>query len=272
MPTKIAVNAGQIVINDGSTFLVTASDGSIDENLPQGFFVRDTRLISYYELSINRHRLPVLASSIITHHSALYQYTNPEFSTLNGILPQDSLLVSVRRDIFNGMHEDLDITNRHTESVVFQVMLAIRCDFADIFQVKSSQLLPRGEILTTWKDGVLTNEYHNKSFHRGLIITPTHTSSSPRYANGRLIFDVALALRENWHLCINFTALADGDVLEPKHTCMEEFVSEAGEQRDNFLKAATQMKSSNADIASYYQQALVDMGALRIKVEKNGKQ
>lgn len=29
MPTKVAVNSNQIAINDGSSFLVTASDGSI---------------------------------------------------------------------------------------------------------------------------------------------------------------------------------------------------------------------------------------------------
>lgn len=69
MPTKVTVNPGQIVINDGSSFLVTASDGSIDDNLAQGFFVRDTRLISYYEISINRYRLLLLASSIITQQA-----------------------------------------------------------------------------------------------------------------------------------------------------------------------------------------------------------
>ena len=38
MPTKVLVNAGQIVINDGSSFLVTDANGSINANLAQGFF------------------------------------------------------------------------------------------------------------------------------------------------------------------------------------------------------------------------------------------
>lgn len=57
MPAKVAVNTEQIVISDGSSFLVTARDGSIDDDRPQGFFVRDTRLISYYETSLNRQPL-----------------------------------------------------------------------------------------------------------------------------------------------------------------------------------------------------------------------
>lgn len=167
MPTKVTVNPGQIVINDGSTFLVTDSDGAINENLAQGFFFRDTRLISYYEISFNRQPLELLASSNITHHSALYEYTNRETPALNGTLPKGCLLVSVRRDIGGGMHEDIDIVNRHPENIVFQLMLAIRSDFADIFQVKSNQLLPRGEITTTWQNNVLTTEYCYKSFYRG---------------------------------------------------------------------------------------------------------
>lgn len=271
MPTKVTVNPGAIVINDGSTFLVTDADGAIDENLAQGFFVRDTRLISYYEISLNRQPLALLASSNITHHSALYEYTNREMAALNGTLSKGDLLISVRRDIINGMHEDIDITNRHPENVVFQLMLAIRSDFADIFQVKSNQLLPRGEIETTWQNGVLTTEYNYKSFHRGLIVAPTNASSPARYANGRLMFDVALAPGEKWHLCLNFIALADGDVLEPQHTCISEFVSEAGQQSEDFLQQATQVKSPNAEVVEFYKQALVDMGALRIKVQKNGE-
>jgi hypothetical protein len=62
MSTKVSVNPGQIAINDGSTFLVTDSYGWTADNVAQGFFVVDTRLISYYEVSINRDHLLLLAS------------------------------------------------------------------------------------------------------------------------------------------------------------------------------------------------------------------
>jgi len=148
MPTQVTVYSNLITINDGSSFLVTASDGSIDDNQAQGFFVRDTRLISYYEISLNRYRLLLLASSNITHHSALYQFTNPQFPTVNGNLPSGSLLITIRRDIVEGMHEDIDITNHYSKPVEFQLMLAIRCDFADIFEVKAKNIVTRGDTET----------------------------------------------------------------------------------------------------------------------------
>ncbi len=272
MPTKVTVNPGLITINDGSSFLVTASDGSIDENLPQGFFVWDTRIISYYEISLNRYRLSLLASSNITHHNALYQFTNPQLPIINGSLPPGSLLVTVRRDIGEGMHEDIDITNYHSEVVKFQLMLAVRSDFADIFDVKSQQLLTRGETETRWENGVLTTEYRNGSFFRGIVIEPVCGNCEPRYANGRLMFDVTIPPGKIWHTCIKFTALADGKIFKPQDTCAVPHNTKAGKVRDEFLINATKLRSSNAEIAEYYQQAIADMGALRIEVYDNEHQ
>ena len=102
------------------------------------------------------------------------------------------------------------------------------------------------------------------------MIQPANSSSKPSYANGRLIFDVAIAPGKTWHACINFIALADGAVLTPDRTCTEPHETEAGKVRDSFLNSATKLHSSNAEITKYYQQALVDMGALRIKVEDKG--
>jgi glycogen debranching enzyme len=271
MPTKVPVNNEQIAISDGSSFLVTARDGSISDRRAQGFFARDTRLISYYEISLNRQPLQLLASSTLTHRIALYQFTNPELLTVRGTLPSSRLIVAVRRDILGGMHEDIDITNHHLERVEFQLMLAIRSDFADIFQVKSKQLLARGQIETTWKDGVLTTEYRNGAFHRGIIAAPDGATTPPRYANGRLFFDIALDPAETWHACINFIALVDGEVLEPKHTSAATDVTAAGKVLTNFLDISTQLQSSNREVTETYQQALVDMGALRIEVEENGR-
>ncbi|HTL88051.1 MAG TPA: glycogen debranching N-terminal domain-containing protein [Leptolyngbya sp.] len=264
MPTKVFVNSGQITINDGAIFLVTSSEGLIDETLAQGFFVQDTRLISYYEVSLNRDRLLLLASSSINHHSALYQFTNSAIKTAAGILPANSLMVSIRRDVGEGMHEDIDIVNRHHARVQFQLMLAIRSDFADIFEVKAQSIVSRGESETVWKDHKLTTNYHNGSFCRSLTIEPTHSSSEPRYANGRLIFDVALDPGQAWHTCINFIAVAGETVFLPDRTCVVPHQTEAKKVSSDFLACATTLVASNRAIAEYYQQALTDLSALQI--------
>ncbi len=271
MPARVAVNTEQITINDGSSFLVTARDGSIDDQLPQGFFVRDTRLISYYEISLNRTPLKLLASSALTHRVALYQFTNPELRTVQGTLPEGKLVLTLRRDVVGGLHEDIHITNYHQSRVELQLMLSLRSDFADIFQVKSKQLLARGQTQTQWTNHKLSTTYQNESFQRGIITDIGEADSEPYFANGRLIFDIVLEPGKTWGSCINHIALADGDVLKPRHTSADLEVTEAGKILANFLDVSTQLHADNRDVTGIYQQALMDMGALRLAFEDNGQ-
>ena len=40
---------------------------------------------------------------------------------------------TISRWIYGGMHEDLDITNNSMKPIKFQLEIAIRCDFAEIY-------------------------------------------------------------------------------------------------------------------------------------------
>ncbi|MGA7936160.1 MAG: amylo-alpha-1,6-glucosidase, partial [Kovacikia sp.] len=94
--------------------------------------------------------------------------------------------------------------------------------------------------------------------------------SQPRYANGRLFFDVVLDPGKSWHSCINFAAIVDHEVFYPQKTCSVEHDTEAKRVSNDFLAQATQLRSANPEITAYYQQALIDLSALRIKVKNNG--
>ncbi len=266
MSAKVVLVTGQITINDGGSFLLTAADGSIDDLRAQGFFVRDTRLISYYGISIDRKPLTLLTSSAISHRVARYEFTSPKLLTAQGIVPAKKLLVSLRRDIMGGMHEDISVTNHHQERVEIQLMLAIRSDFVDISRVKAQELYTEGRMETTWADDLLTNTYCNGSFRRGLRIQSKGASSPPRYSNGRLVFDIALDPGETWHTCINYIALVDGEELVPKHTDAGIDATPAGEQMASYLEVATHLRSSNREVEQSYDQALTDLAALRIPV------
>ena len=267
MSVKISLVTGQITINDGGSFLLTAADGSIDDRRAQGFFVRDTRLISHYEISIDRQLLTPLTSSNITHRVARYEFTNPELLTTTGIVPAKKILIGVRRDILGGMHEDIDLVNHHQARVELQLMLDIRSDFVDVSRIKAKRLITQGRMETIWENDALTNTYRNGSFTRGIRIHPEGASSPPRYSNGRLVFDIALDPGCTWHTCIDFIALVDGEELVPKHLDAAIEVTPAGEEMANYLELATQLHSSNRQVEQTYQQALTDLAALRIPVD-----
>ena len=93
------------------------------------------------------------------------------------------------------MHEDIDITNNSQNPVRFNLEIAIRADFADIFEVKSNRIVRRGRITTSWSASrqALRLTYRNKDFCREVIVqTPRGDGEPTVNANGRLSFDIAL--------------------------------------------------------------------------------
>jgi N-terminal domain of (some) glycogen debranching enzymes len=46
----------------------------------------------------------------------------------------------------------LDVTNNSRKPTRFQLEIALRCDFADIFEVKSGHIVRRGRITTEWSE------------------------------------------------------------------------------------------------------------------------
>ena len=118
--------------------------------------------------------------------------TNPAIDTEDGQIAQHTLGLTISRAIDGGMHEDLAVTNNGRKPVRFQLEIALRCDFADIFEVKSHHIVRRGRIITEWSAGdqCLTNAYENKDFSRALLVMVLHRKAV--YANGRLSFEVAL--------------------------------------------------------------------------------
>src|ERR1700745_2189247 len=106
-----------------------------------------------------------------TYYAARIFLTNRSFATDAGIIPPRVFTIS--RWIYGGMHEDLDITNNSMQPIKFQLEIAIRCDFADLFEVKSGNIVRRGRITTEWSQAhrQLRIVYHNRDFSRSVVIS-----------------------------------------------------------------------------------------------------
>ena len=59
---------------------------------------------------------------------------------------------TVFRHIHGGLHEDIEVTNNSLNTVRFNLEIAIRADFADIFEVKGGSIVRRGRITTAWSE------------------------------------------------------------------------------------------------------------------------
>jgi glycogen debranching enzyme len=175
----------------------------------------------------------------------------------------------ISRSISGGMHEDLDITNNSMKRVRFQLEIALRCDFADIFEVKSGSIVRRGRIITKWSQTKqqLRTVYRNGNFARAVTVTSGSRHANAVYANGRLSFEVDLDSGETWHCCLLYT-LEDGKrTFPPLEDCADQHQkTHHAEALSDWLQSVLKIRSSNEEFYRLYRQALEDMAALRLPI------
>ena len=107
--------------------------------------------MSYYAISANGVPWQRLTSAVTAYYAARFYLTNPAIATEDGNVPAGTLSLVISRTVGEGIHEDLDVTNHGQATVRFNLEIALRSDFADLFEVKGGQLVRRGRIITRWQ-------------------------------------------------------------------------------------------------------------------------
>ncbi len=267
MPIEISVGTRLLTINEGTTFMVTDLDGQIAADSELGVFADDTRFVSYYSISADGNAWRCLTSTATTHYASRVYLISNAFETEAGAIPSGTVGLVVSRTIHDGIHEDLDITNYGLTPVKFNLEIALRSDFADIFEVKSHKFVRRGRIVTEWdeKRQTLRTSYSNRDFERLFAYRLSEFGSTPVYANGRITFPIVLESRASWHSCCEYMFGVQERMRRPLHRCYESPKNTRFDdlQRE-WMAQATTLTSANEDLYRLYQQSVEDIGALRL--------
>jgi glycogen debranching enzyme len=269
MPFKVQVGPPQVAIHQGQIVLLTEPDGQIVWPSDKGLYFFDTRLLSAWSIYADGEEWDLLSGGAVTYDTARLFLTNRDVSTDGGLIPARTLGFMLSRRLDGGLHEDLDITNHGEKPVSFNLEIVIRCDFADIFEVKSQKITRRGHIVTDWSDATqcLTTTYRNKDFERSLSVRPSDPSVGAVYANGRLSFEVKLAPGEAWHCCLLYD-FADQDrrFAAPLDCAHHTTRSDHANSGELWRQGALRIRTSNEEFYRFYVQALDDMTALRLEM------
>lgn len=267
MTVKVQVGPPEIAIHQGQTVLISEEDGQINWPSEKGLYFLDTRVVSSWAIFANGEPWDLLNGGAISYYASRVFLTNRSFLTEGGVIPQRTLGLTVSRSISGGLHEDLDIVNHGAKPITFQLELALRCDFADIFEVKSGRIVRRGRITTEWSTSHqhLRTAYRNRDFIRAVTISPARSSTKAVYANGRLSFEVTLKPGEPWHCCLLYT-LTDGDrhLAAPTECIGDSHTSHHAETMADWLANVVKIRTSNEEFYRLFRQALEDMAALRL--------
>src|SRR5262249_3061946 len=214
-----------LTISNGFTFLVSELDGSIKRASDQGLYSHDTRYLSGYEIYIDGKRWVLLNSGAVAFYASRIHLANPVVATEHGKLASGGVGLVLSGVLGESLHEDIDIRNYGTKEVHFILEVSIRSDFADIFEVKSQNLVRRGHIESEWKpvEQELATQYSDQDFRRCLIVRVDCSGSRAVYANGRLGFAIDLPAGGGWHACFKYDLWANGRVGSSPEGCMDSY-------------------------------------------------
>ena len=132
LPPGQGAACSPVTLIEGSTFCISEPGGDIVPDRSQGLFVRDTRMLSRWELTVDG----------IEPQPLSVQHAEPYAASFLGRMPpragkaDSTLLVVRRRYVGDGMREDITLRNTSARSRRFQVTLTAEADFADLFEVK----------------------------------------------------------------------------------------------------------------------------------------
>jgi glycogen debranching enzyme len=271
MTFKVQVGPAQITIHQGQTVLVTEPDGQIGWPSQRGLYFYDTRVISAWAVYANGEPWDLLNGGAVAYHAARIFQTNRAFISEDGPISARTLGLVIGRHIDGGLHEDIEITNNGQKAVRFNFEIAIRADFADIFEVKSNCIVRRGRITTSWsaKQQVLRISYVNKDFCREVIVRTANGDGAPTVnANGRLSFDIALKAGQGWHRCL-FYDLVDGPKrMRAPAGCTHSSVTTAhADNMEEWQRTVLKIQTSNEEFYRCYNQGVQDMAALRLPLK-----
>lgn len=140
-PSTDPVSAETVTVVDGSTFCLSSATGEILPSRAHGLFVRDTRVLSHWDLRVDG----------VVPERLTVEITEPFAATFIGRVTgqagpsESSLLVVRRRYVGDGMREDITIRNLSAQAVAVDVVMTVGADFADLFEVKDGRFRDGGQ-------------------------------------------------------------------------------------------------------------------------------
>jgi glycogen debranching enzyme len=271
MSFKVQVGPAQIAIHQGQTVLLTETDGRVNWPSKCGLYFRDTRLISSWAIYANGEVWDLLNGGAVAPHAASIFLTNRAFETEDGPIAARTLGLVIGRHVNGGLHEDIEITNNSQKPVRFNLEVAMRADFADIFEVKGDNIVRRGHIVTSWaaKRQILRMTYRNRDFCRELIVRTGEGDGRPTvYANGRLSFDVELKPGQAWHRCLVYDLVDGSKRFRASKECIHSSAtSDHSRNMDEWQRTVLKIETTNEEFYRCYNQGVQDMAALRLPLQ-----
>ncbi len=272
--TQLDSTSGVVTLVDESTFAISGGSGDMSPGAAQGLFVRDTRILSRFEVLVDGVRTEPLAAVTDDPFSATF---------VSRCLPapgraDSTLMVFRSRYVGQGMREDLTIRNFADEAALCTVQVLIGSDFADLFAVKEGRVGAEPgatDVIATVREpgqgaadpgaprlAIVVSSFRRAGVERGVEVRfdqPTLLTSD------RATFEVAVPPRGEWTTCIEVGPVFDGQPVDPRYRRGQPVDRATPTERlAEWRRQVPQVETSHPGLKEVIARSAEDLGALRI--------
>jgi glycogen debranching enzyme len=265
----LGAGGGTVTLVDESTFAISDRSGDMEAGSAQGLFVRDTRLISRFEVMVNGSRLESLSVLTPEPFSATFICrAHPPAGRADS-----SLLAFRSRYVGQGMREDVVLHNYGGEAALCAVEVFIESDFADLFAVKEGRAGDQlGEISHAVEGNVLSVYYRRGALRRGmqLRVAAGDGGDQPVGRLVRLTADlvemvVVVPPAGSWTGCVEAMPVIDATPIRARYRCGQPVEHAAPSERmARWRQQVPHVETDHAGLRAVIAQSAEDLGSLRI--------
>lgn len=283
--------AETIQTSRGRTVLVAALDGNVgsDKRL-EGLYIYETRVLSRYAWLLNGKRPEFSCGSDVEQFSWLGYYIQApenckETPTGECDALEETIELRLNRFVGEGMHEDVHLANHTLVSTSVELALEFEHQFVAREEVTGGRQQhgrldsvwsqPRAGVWELATDYFAEHEYHHQNengraeMHRGTRLRIENASSPPAYSPNRIAFRVDLEPHGEWHACLSWLAVVQGELLPLSAACSQIDIADWDHRRIVFLNSATSVSVPHAanlsdTVARVCRRARLDLADLRL--------
>lgn len=255
----VRVRPDLLSIASGWNVLITDVHGRIAAIDPQGFFARNTRVLSRELITVDGTEPQFFSTAKVGAHAQISYAKLVDGETL----PRRGAYLVIERFLGEGLRTRVRIQSYSDVEHRFGIRIELGADFADIEEAVQAKRQQRGSVIETWdaetKRLGLEYEHPELDFAVSVTVETTHPVSRsgttvslelPVPAGGSAAFDLVTE------------ALIDGMTLSAPDYGFGEPADLAARARSALQDELTSLTSTNTDVADAWRAAVIDLASL----------
>lgn len=259
----LRVRPDLLYVSSGWNVLITDVCGRITGADPQGFYVRNTRVLQRERITVNGQVPKAFSTANVGAHAQLSYAKLVDGEKL----PCRGVYLLIERFLGEGLRTRLRLESYADVTQHFQVSVELDADFADTDEAERGQRQQQGPVTDRWDPDHkrLRLDYG----HPDLDLAVTFTVEAPRLVqtpisrDGRtLTIELDLPPGEVASFEVVTEAVFDGTVLRAPAADYEEPEDLAARARTVLSDELATLRSTNVDVANAWRTAVADLACL----------